>query len=177
MQFKIFKINAAGDPVAEEEMNKFLRTNRILAVQREMLQSGSDSAWCFCIEYLEGNTTATATGKTSFSDRERKDYRKILAADEFDKFSLYRECRKLIAAEDNIPPYLVFIDEQLAEMAKLSTLDLTTIKDVKGIGTGKTERFGERFLNLIAVKKQEKHEEKETEKQEKDYDKDPASVS
>jgi hypothetical protein len=53
MQYKTFYISAKGDSASEEEMNRFLRANRILNVQRELVHLPDGAAWCFCAEYLE----------------------------------------------------------------------------------------------------------------------------
>jgi hypothetical protein len=52
MQFKLFSIPATGDAEAEEELNRFLRSHRVVSVEKELVQGGHTAYWCFCVEYL-----------------------------------------------------------------------------------------------------------------------------
>ncbi len=57
--------------------------------------------------------------------------------------------RKTIADTEHIPPYAVFADRTLVEMAAYHPQSLSTIKHIHGVGSVKSERFGEAFLKLI----------------------------
>jgi ATP-dependent DNA helicase RecQ len=60
-----------------------------------------------------------------------------------------REIRKEVALAEAVPPYAVFIDEELAELSKLSELTAAGMLLVKGIGTKKVERYGQLFINAL----------------------------
>ena len=49
-----------------------------------------------------------------------------------------------------MPPYVVFHDSTLVEMAALRPRTLETLRHVKGVGERKLERYGEAFLDAIA---------------------------
>ena len=155
MQFRLFCCPASGEEVPLEELNAFLRSHRVLSVERELVSAGSSPSWCFCVEYLDGPST---TGRPQATERERKDYRKILPEEAFARFARYRECRKELAAEDSIPPYFIFTDEQLAEMARAPAFSRSVMGGVKGVGKGKLEKYGERFERLVARKQEESAE-------------------
>jgi ATP-dependent DNA helicase RecQ len=60
-----------------------------------------------------------------------------------------RECRKRLAEEHNVPPYVVFHDATLKEMLQqkpMSRMDLLTIT---GVGQSKLEKFGNDFIDVI----------------------------
>lgn len=57
--------------------------------------------------------------------------------------------RKQIAEQENIPPYVVFNDASLQEMAQLYPTSNTQFLQINGVGVRKLERFGEQFINLI----------------------------
>ena len=48
-----------------------------------------------------------------------------------------------------MPPYLVFSDASLRDMARLRPLTLEAFLEVKGVGEWKAQAFGERFLATI----------------------------
>ena len=64
-------------------------------------------------------------------------------------FSKLRKLRKAIADEENIPPYVVFNDATLIEMAEQMPVSPSDMLSVNGVGTRKLERFGREFLALI----------------------------
>jgi len=64
-------------------------------------------------------------------------------------FELLRALRKQIADEQGIPPYIVFSDRTLNDMASLSPRDAESMLAVSGVGEVKLERYGRQFLRLI----------------------------
>ncbi|MEI7188702.1 ATP-dependent DNA helicase RecQ [Dickeya dianthicola] len=64
-------------------------------------------------------------------------------------FAKLRKLRKSIADEDNIPPYVVFSDATLLEMAELLPVTASELLAVNGVGQRKLERFGAPFMTLI----------------------------
>ncbi len=75
------------------------------------------------------------------------DYKQILDDATFQKFSKLREIRKKVAADEGIPAYAVFTDEELAGLAKLDIITQKNMLSVKGIGDKKVERFAKHFIN------------------------------
>lgn len=64
-------------------------------------------------------------------------------------FAKLRKLRKSIADEENIPPYVVFNDATLIEMAEQMPLSPGEMLGINGVGTRKLERFGRPFMTLI----------------------------
>jgi len=64
-------------------------------------------------------------------------------------FAKLRKLRKVIADEENIPPYVVFNDATLIEMAEQMPTSPGEMLSVNGVGVRKLERFGQEFLALI----------------------------
>jgi ATP-dependent DNA helicase RecQ len=60
-----------------------------------------------------------------------------------------RFLRKQIADKENIPPYVVFNDATLQEMAEFLPQSNAEMLEINGVGERKLERFGALFLNLI----------------------------
>lgn len=64
-------------------------------------------------------------------------------------FARLRKLRKAIADEENIPPYVVFNDATLIEMAEQMPISAGEMLGINGVGTRKLERFGREFMSLI----------------------------
>ncbi|EOV3347320.1 ATP-dependent DNA helicase RecQ [Edwardsiella piscicida] len=67
----------------------------------------------------------------------------------FAKLRKLRKLRKAIADEENIPPYVVFNDATLLEMAEQMPLRAGDLLSINGVGQRKLERFGAPFMTLI----------------------------
>jgi len=62
-----------------------------------------------------------------------------------------RDCRKELAAEHNVPPYVIFHDATLKQMAALRPADPAALLAIGGVGQAKLARYGERFLAVIGA--------------------------
>ncbi|MEG9530800.1 DNA helicase RecQ [Mannheimia indoligenes] len=66
-----------------------------------------------------------------------------------DLFARLRFLRKQIADKENIPPYIVFNDATLQEMAEFLPTSKVEMLEINGVGERKFERFGQAFMTLI----------------------------
>lgn len=64
-------------------------------------------------------------------------------------FAKLRKLRKAIADEGDIPPYVVFSDATLLEMADRLPVTAGELLTINGVGQRKLERFGTPFMSLI----------------------------
>ncbi|MCC9135210.1 DNA helicase RecQ [Pontibacter silvestris] len=64
-------------------------------------------------------------------------------------FDKLRSLRKQIADEQNVPPYVVFNDSTLQEMAAEKPTNRITMLAISGVGAQKYERYGDAFINAI----------------------------
>ncbi len=75
----------------------------------------------------------------------------VLSGDEAGLFEALRALRRDIARELGVPPYIVFGDAALEEMARVRPGTLAGFGAIKGVGRAKLAQFGERFSTLIAA--------------------------
>jgi ATP-dependent DNA helicase RecQ len=66
-------------------------------------------------------------------------------------FEALRARRRDLAKELGVPPYVIFHDSTLREMAELKPSDLQALSRLPGVGTAKLERYGRPFLEVIAA--------------------------
>ena len=139
MQIKLFTI-PLGDRGAEQEMNTFLKAYKILEVGQKLISNDNGAAWCFCVRYLEQAVHVAS------ETRAKVDYRQVLDEPTFQKFSHLRGIRKQVAAAEGLSAFIVFTDEELAELAKLEAITVKSMLGIKGIGEKKVERFAHYFI-------------------------------
>lgn len=65
-------------------------------------------------------------------------------------FEKLRELRSQLAKEKEIPPFMVFHDSSLREMASLFPIDKESFLKIKGVGYKKHENYGGKFIDLIS---------------------------
>jgi ATP-dependent DNA helicase RecQ len=65
-------------------------------------------------------------------------------------FALLKDLRKKIAKQKGVPPYVVFQDPSLEDMAIQYPINMEEMKQITGVGSGKALRFGKEFVDLIA---------------------------
>ncbi len=64
-------------------------------------------------------------------------------------FELLKNLRKKLAKEKNLPPYVIFQDPSLEEMATTYPSTKEDLANINGVGMGKVIKFGKPFLDLI----------------------------
>lgn len=64
-------------------------------------------------------------------------------------FEALRTLRKRIADEQGVPPYIVFSDATLRELAARRPATMAAFRQISGVGDVKLERYGEAFLEAI----------------------------
>lgn len=64
-------------------------------------------------------------------------------------FEMLKVLRKKVAKEKDLPPYVIFQDPSLEEMATTYPTTKEELASVNGVGMGKVNKFGKEFLDLI----------------------------
>ena len=65
-------------------------------------------------------------------------------------FAALKDLRKKIAKQKNVPPFVVFQDPSLEEMAIQYPITMDELKNITGVGSGKATKFGKPFIDLIS---------------------------
>ena len=64
-------------------------------------------------------------------------------------FSLLKDLRKTIATRENIPPFVIFQDTSLEDMCTQYPTSIEEMTHISGVGTGKAQKYGHEFIELI----------------------------
>ena len=62
---------------------------------------------------------------------------------------LLRDLRKKVAKKLNVPPFVVFQDPSLEDMALKYPISMEEMSNIHGVGEGKAKKFGKEFVDLI----------------------------
>jgi len=64
-------------------------------------------------------------------------------------FEALRACRRDLAKQAGVPPYVIFHDSTLREMAKLKPASIGALSRISGVGEAKLERYGNAFVEVV----------------------------
>ena len=147
MQVRFFTVSVNGE--GETELNAFLSSHRVLIVDRRFVELGANSFWSVAVEFIEGATPRSGTsGKNK---TKRVDYMEVLPPEQFKVFARLRDVRKTLAAEEAVPPYVVFTDEQLAHMVTEGVDTKGKMRDIPGVGEAKVKKYGDPILSALTA--------------------------
>ena len=146
MQFEFILVPVKNSEAAQAELNKILRTHRVLTVQKEFVNQGDSSFWAMAVEYLDREGVDP---KLPFGRKQKVDYREVLSESDFALYSKLREKRKMIAESEGVPVYTVLTNDQLAEMVTSKVVSKSDMGKIAGIGEAKIEKYAESFLVTV----------------------------
>jgi len=64
-------------------------------------------------------------------------------------FSMLKDLRKEISHDENLPPFVIFQDPSLEDMAIQYPITMEEMRQIVGVGAGKAAKYGQPFIELI----------------------------
>ena len=89
------------------------------------------------------------------TDEENAFGAKTAAVDE-ELFSVLKDLRKKISKQKDVPPFVIFQDPSLEDMAIQYPITLDELQNISGVGAGKAQRYGQEFIEIIKKYVEEK---------------------
>ncbi|MBU2677661.1 MAG: DNA helicase RecQ [Gammaproteobacteria bacterium] len=89
--------------------------------------------------------------KVKTEKKKRRSKAATLASADQSLFDALRECRKEIADQLGLPPYVIFHDATLMQMAEHRPTTEAAMLSINGVGAVKLARYGKEFLEIIAA--------------------------
>jgi len=144
-QYASFYVSPFGEKSVTDELNDFLRSHRIVNVEKKLIDGERGTGWVFLVEY------GTDGGKNApNAPSQRVDYREVLTPADYALYDKLRHLRKEIADKSGIPVYAVFTNDQLASMVKKPPRTAKDLLAISGIGEARVKQYGEAFVRLFS---------------------------
>jgi len=64
-------------------------------------------------------------------------------------YAMLKDLRKSVSKRVNLPPYVIFQDVSLDQMATVYPINMEELQNIQGVGAGKARRYGKEFVDLI----------------------------
>ena len=71
-------------------------------------------------------------------------------------FSILKDLRKKLSKQKDVPPFVIFQDPSLEDMAIQYPITIDELQNISGVGSGKAQRYGEEFIEIIKKYVEEK---------------------
>ncbi|HUV00979.1 MAG TPA: DNA helicase RecQ [Bacteroidales bacterium] len=89
------------------------------------------------------------------TDEENAFGARTAAVDE-ELFSILKDLRKKISKQKEVPPFVIFQDPSLEDMAIQYPITIDELQNISGVGAGKAQRYGSEFVEIIKKYVEEK---------------------
>ena len=64
---------------------------------------------------------------------------------------MLKELRKQVAKEKNLPPFVIFLETSLEDMATMYPTTIEELEKCQGVSKGKAMRYGKKFIDVISL--------------------------
>ena len=103
------------------------------------------------LDYLRNPTSFMLAEDHDYADttdEENAFGAKTAAVDE-ELFSILKDLRKKISKQKDVPPFVIFQDPSLEDMAIQYPITIDELQNISGVGAGKAQRYGTEFIEII----------------------------
>jgi ATP-dependent DNA helicase RecQ len=111
-------------------------------------------------EYIKNPTSFTLTKDHDYESQddavEAKTGEGRTAATDTELFNILKDLRKKVAKDLNLPPFVIFQDPSIEDMAIQYPITIDEMQQIVGVGTGKAKKYGGKFVELIQTYVEEK---------------------
>jgi ATP-dependent DNA helicase RecQ len=110
------------------------------------------------MDYLENPVSFMLAEDHDYAepDEEENAFGAKTAAVDEELFSILKDLRKKISRIKNVPPFVIFQDPSLEDMAIQYPVTIDELQNISGVGAGKAQRYGSEFVEVISKYVEEK---------------------
>jgi ATP-dependent DNA helicase RecQ len=103
------------------------------------------------MEFLENPTSFMLAEDHDYADTtdEENAFGARTAAVDEELFSILKDLRKKISKLKEVPPFVIFQDPSLEDMAIQYPISIDELQNISGVGAGKAQRYGKEFVAII----------------------------
>jgi len=103
------------------------------------------------MEFLEKPTSFMLAEDHDYADTtdEENAFGARTATVDEELFSILKDLRKKLSKIKEVPPFVIFQDPSLEDMAIQYPITIDELQNISGVGAGKAQRYGEEFIEII----------------------------
>jgi ATP-dependent DNA helicase RecQ len=102
-------------------------------------------------DFLKNPRKVTMAQDVEYENVKEEEFEKVEYESVYDEelFMKLKELQREVAREKNLPPYVIFQETSLEDMAIKYPITIEELSNISGVGKNKAKKFGKPFVNLI----------------------------
>ena len=145
--------DAATGAFDDAELVDFTAANEVVSVQNHLVTTPHAVSLAFVVLHRGplGSPTVRPPGVGGDKTKDRTDWRATVPEGDRSFFDVLRTWRNERADRLGKPAWVLFTNEQLAEIVKRRPATLTALAEVPGLGDARVKDFGEELVALVGT--------------------------
>ena len=146
MRVKTFTLTfQPGEGFPDADLVRFCEQHEVIAVAEHFFNQEDRAYWAVMVTYREAKGAPGRPGDATRGPNPRG----LLTPEERAIYDALREWRSMRAAQDGVPPYLVFSNRQLADIVRARPAGRNALREVEGIGAAKAEKYADDVFEVL----------------------------
>lgn len=133
----------------DELVREFLKDKELISFKEYFFVRNDIPYLTFVLSYFPHR--AEADPKLSTKEKKQEAWRENLSEADMGMFNLLRDWRSQKSKKEGVPPYILFTNQQLADIVKKRPQSLAELTQIDGIGNGKSQKYGAEILGITKI--------------------------
>lgn len=151
MLIRIFSLtfDSALGGFNDEPLREFLKDKEIISTSDHFFTRNEVPYLTLIIKYFP--TRPEIDPKMEPKAKREEAWRDSLTEADMGLFNMLRDWRSERCKRDGVPPYILFNNQQLAQLVKLRPQSLADLMKIEGVGSIKAQKYGEDLLKITKL--------------------------
>ena len=154
MLVKIFSLsfNSINGGFDDGVLRDFIKDVEVLSIENHFFVRNEVPYLALIVKYFPHRPEIqTKENKDLSKSKPEEAWKQTLSESDMGLFNLLRDWRHQRAKKDGVPPYVIFTNNQLAQVVKTRPQSLAELTQIDGIGPNKSKRYGEEILKISKI--------------------------
>ncbi len=130
----------------DELVREFLKDKELISSKDYFFIRNDIPYLTFVLSYFPHR--AEVDPKLTTKEKKPEAWRESLSEADMGLFNLLRDWRSQKSKKEGVPPYILFTNQQLADIVKKRPQSLAELTQIDGIGNGKSQKYGDDILGI-----------------------------
>ena len=133
----------------DEIIRDFLKDKELISARDYLFVKNDVPYLTFVLRYFPHRAEIEQQVQTN--NKKKEAWRESLSEADMGLFNLLRDWRSKRSKKDGMPPYILFTNQNLADIVKKRPQSLSELMQIEGIGQGKADKYGEDILKISKI--------------------------
>jgi superfamily II DNA helicase RecQ len=141
--------NSAAGKFDDTELKEFMKDAEILSMGDYFFTRNEIPYLALIFKYFP--TRQELDPKLAPQGKREEEWRQTLTEADMGLFNLLRNWRSERCKKDGLPPYVIFNNQQLAQIVKARPQSMADLQKIEGVGKAKADKYGEEVLAISKI--------------------------